>query len=153
MRGITIIAIGSKHDSDLRSAIERYETRLRLLGGVRWLLLPSIASDTEAVRQAESTSIRRKLLDNDVIVLLDERGTQLDSKAFADKLSQWRELPGRLVFVIGGAYGVDDELRDRVHFVWSLSPLVFPHQLVRLLLVEQIYRGEMIRSGHPYHHI
>lgn len=152
MRGITIIAIGGKHDSDLRSAIERYETRLRLIGGVRWLLLPSIASDTEAVRQAESTSIRRKLLDNDVIVLLDERGTQLGSKAFADKLSQWRELPGRLVFVIGGAYGVDDELRSRAHFVWSLSPLVFPHQLVRLLLIEQIYRGEMIRIGHPYHH-
>ena len=64
-----IIAIGGKHDSDPRSAIERYETRLRLIGGVRWLLLPSIASDTEAVRQAESTSIRRKLLDNDVIVL------------------------------------------------------------------------------------
>jgi 23S rRNA (pseudouridine1915-N3)-methyltransferase len=57
-----------------------------------------------------------------------------------------------VVIIIGGAYGVDENVRKRADLIWSLSPLVFPHQLVRLLLIEQLYRAQEIAAGHPYHH-
>ena len=60
---------------------------------------------------------------------------------------------GRLVFVIGGAFGVDDSVRAKAHVIWSLSALVFPHQLVRVMLMEQLYRTIQLQANHPYHHI
>lgn len=147
-----VMAVGSKHDPDLVGAIATYEKRLSRYGGVQWQLLAYSPLQGNAARRAESSSMREKIPDDDILVLLDERGTQLTSPAFADKLDAWRASGRRITFVIGGAYGVDDALRQRADYVWSLSPLVFPHQIVRLLLVEQLYRAHMILENHPYHH-
>lgn len=86
------------------------------------------------------------------MVLLDERGVQRSTPRMADKLEKWLQFGRPLVFVIGGAYGVHDAVRQRADFVWSFSELVFPHQLMRILLVEQLYRMFNYRGGGKYHH-
>lgn len=90
----------------------------------------------------------------DYLILLDERGKMLDSPGLA-KLIEERALQAtkKIHFVIGGAYGVNDELRARANFSWQLSKLVFPHQLVRLMLSEQVYRACTILRGEKYHHV
>jgi len=87
-----------------------------------------------------------------LIVALDEQGQQLTSLEFAHKWQSWQELaPPALVFVIGGADGLSDEIRNTAHFLWSLGKLTWPHLLVRGLLCEQLYRAQQIIAGHPYH--
>lgn len=147
-----IIAIGPKHEHDLLVAIKSYEKRLQHWGGVNWTLLPYGSQDQTMARRVESDAIRAKLRDDDYVILLDERGTQLTSPALAAQLDTQRSMSKRIIFVIGGAYGIDEILRGRANLVWSLSELVFPHQLVRLILVEQLYRAHTILDNHPYHH-
>jgi len=86
-------------------------------------------------------------------ILLDQRGQMVDSLGLAHKLQHW-ELhgPPRLQFLVGGAYGVNDEIRHSADWIWSLSDLTFPHLLVRLILLEQLYRAFTIRNKIPYHH-
>jgi 23S rRNA (pseudouridine1915-N3)-methyltransferase len=98
----------------------------------------------------EAVQLLSKINPQDYVILLDERGKQLSSEKFAHKLASIHHKT--CVFIIGGAYGVDDSVRERADFVWSLSELVFPHQLVRLILAEQLYRAHCIQSSHPYHH-
>lgn len=152
MKSIRIITIGGKHDKDLVDRIQTYQQRLARTMPLVWLLLPHIDGDEMSIRRAESALLASKLRDDDVVVLLDERGTQLSSEALAGKLGSWLDSTKNIVVVIGGSYGVDDAFVQRADFVLSLSKLVFPHQLVRLILAEQLYRARMILDGHPYHH-
>ena len=108
--------------------------------------------DGVKARQDESERLLSRLTAYDFIILLDERGKQLDSPAFASLLQQNLDRSQKVAIVIGGAYGVTDELRQKAHVVWSLSDLVFPHQLVRLILTEQLYRAQQIALGGSYHH-
>lgn len=149
---ITIISIGKKHESWVAEGIERYQSRLKKPHNVEWVLLTHSALADAAARQEESERILAKLNDRDYVALLDEIGDELDSPGVARMLDNAFTNAHQMVFVIGGAYGVDDRLRQRADVVWSLSPLVFPHQLVRLILIEQIYRAQQITAGHPYHH-
>jgi 23S rRNA (pseudouridine1915-N3)-methyltransferase len=84
-------------------------------------------------------------------VVLDERGKSCSSVEFAKRIARWREEGDDVSFVIGGADGVARTLRERAHWLWSLSPLTLPHGLVRILLAEQIYRAASILGNHPYH--
>jgi 23S rRNA (pseudouridine1915-N3)-methyltransferase len=86
------------------------------------------------------------------VILLDGRGESIDSPELSSLFLKILEKSQDVVIVIGGAYGVDDTVMNRANFVWSLSELVFPHQLVRLMLTEQLYRAQEIASGNPYHH-
>ncbi|WP_237187907.1 23S rRNA (pseudouridine(1915)-N(3))-methyltransferase RlmH [Rothia nasimurium] len=149
---IKIIAIGKKHEKWVKDGIDRYETRLRKPWDISWQFLAHSSLAEEAARAEESRRILEKVERDDYLVLLDERGKMLSSPALA------RLLEGQLgfkkvVLVIGGAYGVDDTVRARANTVWSLSDLVFPHQLVRLIITEQIYRAGEIAAGRPYHHV
>lgn len=150
---LRIIAIGKPLDRALQSVQEEYEQRLLPHIKVEWQLLPP-APDKQVVlcRDAESNKIMQQLKTSDTVILLDERGQLPDNEQFAERFTEWVGRHGRLVFVIGGAYGVNAALRARADFVWSLSPLVFPHRLVRIILVEQLYRTQAVLSGHPYHH-
>lgn len=76
----------------------------------------------------------------------------MDSPALAQRIDTALSRAASIVFIIGGAYGVDDTIMSRAQLVWSLSALVFPHQLVRLILTEQLYRAQQISAGGPYHH-
>ncbi len=89
----------------------------------------------------------------DVVVLLDERGTHLSSVAFADRLQKWMNAgPKRLIFAVGDAYGFDAEFRAGASFELALSAMTFPHDLVRVLFAEQLYRAFSILRNEPYHH-
>lgn len=107
-----------------------------------------------SARPIESAALERALEKVDVRVVLDERGESLDSTAFARRLERWA-LDGRshIGFAIGGAWGHTDELRRRADWVWSLGRLTLPHELVRVVLLEQLYRAGTILRGEPYHKI
>ncbi|NLA43332.1 23S rRNA (pseudouridine(1915)-N(3))-methyltransferase RlmH [Candidatus Saccharibacteria bacterium] len=149
---IRIIAIGKKHDAWVRDGLQRYYKRLRKPFSVDWVLLPYSTKSYQKARQDESEAILSCIKPGDYVILLDERGKNLSSPEMASYLQE--AISSRSVtFVIGGAYGVDDRLRERSDLVWSLSRLVFPHMIVRLMLLEQIYRAQEIARGGPYHHI
>lgn len=148
---IKIIAIGKKHEQWVKDGINRYETRLRKPWDINWQYLPHSSLAEEAARAEESRRILEKIDRDDYLVLLDERGTMFNSPALSRLLANQLGFK-KVVLVIGGAYGVDDSIRARANTIWSLSDLVFPHQLVRLILSEQIYRASEIAAGRPYHH-
>jgi len=147
-----IIAVGKKHESWVAEGIERYQKRLKAPFLAEWGLMAHSSFDGLKARQDESDRILARLGNYDVVILLDERGKQLDSPAFAVLLQEHLDRSLRVVIIIGGAYGVTDELRQKAQVVWSLSDLVFPHQLVRLILSEQLYRAQQIALGGAYHH-
>ena len=144
--------MGSAHEPWVANGVKRFQERLRAPWNLEWVLLPHSARKGSEARQDESGRILLKLIDRDYVILLDERGKLLESPAVAKALEQVMVGSRQPVIVIGGAYGVSDELRQRADLVWSLSPLVFPHQLVRLMLTEQLYRAQEISLGRPYHH-
>lgn len=95
----------------------------------------------------------KELPENSYVVILDEKGKQMTSPIFSEFLNnRLNESVKNLVFVIGDAYGIDEKIKKQANFSWSLSNLVFPHELVRSILVEQIYRGFSILRGEKYHH-
>lgn len=149
---ITIVAIGKKHEDWVEVGVERYQKRLQKPWDVKWVLLPHSAREGLTARQEESERILARLGASDFVVLLDETGESLSSPALSRLCERWFAGATNVVFVIGGAYGVNEALRHRANLVWSLSALVFPHQLVRLLLVEQLYRAQEIARGGSYHH-
>lgn len=150
---IRIIAVGKKHESWVAEGIERYEKRLKKPFSVEWVFLPHSARDGIAARQDESERILLRLSDNDYVILLDERGKVFDSPALSRLLLAPLESSITVTIIIGGAYGVDETIHHRANIIWSLSLLVFPHQLVRLILAEQLYRAQEIAAGGPYHHV
>lgn len=147
-----ILAIGKKHDTSLVSAIESYQKRLRPPFSVTWELLPYSSKQGDEARRDESRALLQKISPRDYVILLDETGVQYDSPTLARTLESAASRQP-VVLIIGGAYGVDAELKQRADMVWSLSKLVFPHMLVRLLLIEQLYRAQEICKGGPYHHL
>ena len=149
---IRILAIGKKHESWVQEGIERYERRLKKPFTFDWVFLPHSSRDGLMARQDESERILSRLSDNEYVILLDERGKLIDSPALSQLLLSPLQSSTNVTIIIGGAYGVDESVHQRANFVWSLSPLVFPHQLVRLILAEQLYRAQEIASGGPYHH-
>lgn len=149
---IRIISVGKKHESWITAGLERYQKRLQKPWNVEWVLLPHSALEGSTARQEESERILSRLGTDDFVVLLDETGTLLDSPALSRLCEEVFVSSRPLVFVIGGAYGVDERLQMRADQAASLSRLVFPHQLVRLILVEQLYRAQSIASGGRYHH-
>jgi 23S rRNA (pseudouridine1915-N3)-methyltransferase len=149
---LSIITIGKRHEDWIEAGITRYQKRLKAPMNVEWVLLPHSAYDGVRARQDESQRIHSRLSSDEYVVLLDERGKMLDSPGLNTVISHHLDRSRVVTFIIGGAYGVSDELRARADFVWSLSPLVFPHQLVRLILIEQLYRAQEIARGGKYHH-
>lgn len=105
-------------------------------------------------KTAESNLLLDSFEPIDFVILLDERGKMISSPRLAEIIGE-RALNGakKIHFIIGGAFGVNDELRKRADFVWQLSQLVFPHQLVRLILAEQVYRACSILRNEKYHHV
>ena len=147
-----IIVIGKKHEKWVLNGIELFEKRLKKPFNLSWDILPHSNFAEEKAREEETRRILAKIKMSDFVILLDERGKNISSPELAKMLSNGFVNSQNFVIVIGGAFGVSEELRQRANFVWSLSKLVFPHQIVRLILVEQIYRAQEISSGGKYHH-
>jgi 23S rRNA (pseudouridine1915-N3)-methyltransferase len=148
---IRVLAVGRKHESWVAEGIDRYAKRLKKPFDLSWQLIAHSARENGAARKEESERLLARL-GTDFVVLLDERGKAIDSPALSRTLLGPLEASRSVTVIIGGAYGVDQQVHQRADFIWSLSPLVFPHQLVRLILAEQVYRAQEIAGGRAYHH-
>ena len=140
---IKIIAGGKKHASWLKEACDEYERRLRKPWNIEWQF---VDEDRLPERVA-------KLSASDYVILLDEHGKILSSPELSQKLKEPLESGRDVVLVIGGAFGhFSPEMTQRANLIWSLSNLVLPHQICRLIVTEQVYRAQDIAHGGKYHH-
>jgi 23S rRNA (pseudouridine1915-N3)-methyltransferase len=149
-----VLWVGRTQEEWLKRGIEEYAGRIKRY-------LPFAVAEAkeekgavaEAGRLAEGARLAALVPKNARVVLLDELGDELDSRQFAAFISRERDSGcGELVFAIGGAYGFSDEFRRRAHRTVALSRMTFTHQMVRLFLLEQLYRGLTIINGEGYHH-
>lgn len=107
----------------------------------------------EAGRAWQAQKLLQQVPDGGLIVALDEGGKSLPSESFAKTLGTWRDQgPKSLSFLIGGPYGHGNDVLDRAGFKWALGPATWPHELVPIMVAEQLYRSLCILTGHPYHH-
>ena len=154
---IQLWSIGKPHESYIQQGIQDFTNRITKYFPVEWALISppknaAVLSEID-LKKAEGIIIQNQLLKDDFLVLLDERGKNISSPELATFLQQRaNESTKRLVFLIGGAFGVDDSVFKRANYTWSLSKLVFPHMLVRLILAEQVYRACSILRNEKYHH-
>lgn len=150
-------AVGKAHEPFVKEGVEMFTRRIGNYFPVEWHIIPmpknaGSLSETE-LKKKEGELILQSLVKDDYLVLLDERGKQISSEGLAQFIqSRANESVKNVVFLIGGAYGVSSEVAQRANYKWSLSVLVFPHQLVRLILSEQIYRACSIIKNEKYHH-
>jgi len=154
---IKLIAIGKTDNKQLISLIEDYQKRLGFYVKFSFDIIPDIKnsknlSETQQ-KQKEGELILKKLNNTDVLVLLDENGKQMDSIGFSNYLQKHMNSGiKQLVFVIGGPYGFSQEVYNKAQGKISLSKMTFSHQMVRLFIIEQLYRGFTILRNEPYHH-
>ena len=150
-------SVGKEHETYVKSGVEEFTRRIKHYYPVEWKILPVPKNagmlSAADLKKKEGSMILEWLEDDDYLVLLDERGKQVTSEGLADfLLKRSNESTRKIVFLIGGAYGVDEQVFKRANWKWSLSQLVFPHQLVRLILTEQVYRACTILKNEKYHH-
>jgi 23S rRNA (pseudouridine1915-N3)-methyltransferase len=147
-----IIAIGKNKDADLQRLIDEYTKRLSWK--IIFTELPVLnVSDAER-KSREADLIRQAIPAKAIKICLDERGKNIGSEEFAGKLQNYfTNQQSTIAFVIGGADGLDEIFRKEADFVISFGALTWPHMMVRLMLVEQLYRASTILSGHPYHRV
>lgn len=151
---LVVLSVGKNHESYIKEGVDQFTKRIGHYYPIEWqLITPSKLTEPIQIKKGEATSIIKTLHSTDILVLLDETGKMLNSPGLANLIQQKANQSAlRIVFLIGGAYGVDDEIKKRANFTWSLSQLVFPHMLVRLILAEQIYRACSILANEKYHH-
>ena len=154
---INFWAIGKSHDSFVKEGVELFTKRIGNYYPVDWLIVPMPKNagimEPAILKIKEGEVLSALLTKEDYVVLLDERGKTLTSEAFSKFIEQRTvESVRNLIFIIGGAYGVSEAITQRANFKWSLSTLVFPHQLIRLILAEQVYRACSIIKNEKYHH-
>ncbi|MCL4079284.1 23S rRNA (pseudouridine(1915)-N(3))-methyltransferase RlmH [Coriobacteriia bacterium Es71-Z0120] len=151
---IAIVAVGKLKEPYFRAAADEYLKRLRPYADLREIEVPDrdLASGEERARRAEAEGVLRALPDGAHVVALDAGGAQRTSEEFASWLSALG-LGGRstLAFVVGGSAGLDASVLERADEVLSLGKMTLPHQLARVVLLEQVYRAFRIVRGEPYH--
>jgi 23S rRNA (pseudouridine1915-N3)-methyltransferase len=155
---IVLAAVGRLKQGAERELAERYRKRLAQAGrplGLRDLELVEIkesrAQDPARRMMEESIAIASVIPDEALLVVLDERGESLPSSEVAGRLRRWADENRTVAFVVGGADGLAQTLRDRAQLALAFGPATWPHQLARIMLLEQLYRATTILGGHPYH--
>jgi 23S rRNA (pseudouridine1915-N3)-methyltransferase len=156
---VVIAAVGRLKQGPERELAASYRKRVEATGrafGLRAIevieIRESRAQDVERRRIEESIAIADVIPDGAVVIVLDGRGENLDSEALAGLLREWRaEDRAAVCFIIGGADGLAPSLLARAQFKLAFGKATWPHQLVRIMLLEQIYRAATMLSGHPYH--
>ncbi len=148
-------SIGKEHEPYVKPGVEDFTRRISRYYQVEWLIIPppKISATPAIQKKKEAETILSQLTKNDYLIALDERGRQMTSEGLAQFIQdRANESSKNLTFLIGGAYGLDETVLTRADNRWSLSQLTLPHQLVRLLLAEQIYRACTILRNEKYHH-
>ncbi len=154
---IVLLQTGKTTEKHIAEGVETYSARIRKFSGFEIITIPDLKNTRKMPpreqKSEEGKKILRLLKKSDYIVLLDERGRELRSVEFAGWLENQSIISGkRLAFITGGAWGFSEEVITKADMKISLSKMTFPHQLVRLLFVEQLYRAFTIIKGEPYHH-
>lgn len=155
---LIVIAVGRLKQGPERELTNRYRERFEEIGrklGFRGIEIHEIAESRArdaATRMAEEAAgIAAHFPEKYGLIALDERGKSIDSAAFAAQLGRYRDAATDIIFVIGGADGLSPELRGKARLVIAFGAATWPHQMVRVMLLEQIYRAATILAGHPYH--
>ena len=157
MLQIKLICVGKVKEKYLQAGIKEYSKRLTPLIRLEVVEVQDEAeraspTENERVKEKEAERILRTITQQDYVILLDIQGKHLDSSEFAEQLEKLAS-QGRssIVLIIGGSLGVSLSVQERADALWSFSRLTFPHQLMRLMVMEQIYRAIKISRGEPYH--
>jgi 23S rRNA (pseudouridine1915-N3)-methyltransferase len=150
-----LIAIGQRMPDWVAAGFEEYAARLPrdtpLHLNALGVPVRSRAVDAETVRRHEAQALLSAVPQKALVVALDEHGETVDTAALAVRFAGWQQSGRDVAFLVGGASGLDQGVRDRADWIWSLSPLTFPHMLARILVAEQLYRAWSVLNHHPYH--
>jgi len=154
---IALLQTGKTTEKHVADGVEVYSARLKKYCGFEIITIPELKDTKNMPVREQKTREGRRMAEafgrDDIIVLLDEKGKELRTVEFAGWIEAKMQMQvKRLIFVIGGPWGFSDEVNEMASFRISLSKMTFPHQLVRLLFVEQLYRAFTIIKGEPYHH-
>ena len=154
---ISFWSIGKADETYVKEGVEEFTRRISRYYKGEWRIIPvpknaGMLSEMD-LKKKEGETILEWLNKDDYLVALDERGKQLSSEELAGFIqARANESIKHIVLLIGGAFGIDERVLKRANYKWSLSQLVFPHQLVRLILAEQVYRACTILKNEKYHH-
>ena len=152
-----ILAIGSRPDEWVRAGVATYLERLPAHLKPEIVEIPlslrSSGGDPAVARDKEGQRILQRLKPDEFVITLDERGKPWSSVDLSRQLARWQLEESAVALVIGGPEGLANDVRKRANQSWSLSALTFPHGMVRVIVVEQLYRAWTILQGHPYHKV
>jgi 23S rRNA (pseudouridine1915-N3)-methyltransferase len=151
-------SVGKDHEAYVKGGVDDFTRRISRYYPVEWTILApprNAATLSQAdLKKKEGELILEGLGKDDYLIALDEKGKQLSSEGLAQFIqARANESTRNLIFLIGGAFGLDEKVLQRANYKWSLSQLTLPHQLVRLVLAEQLYRACTIQRNEKYHHI
>jgi len=144
---IQIIQIGKDKDEYVRIGVDELRKRLSIFCGLE---ISTIDKGKTLIE--ESLKIQKLIPKNSFVVVLDEKGKEFDSVSFSKIIGTAKDRGERVVFIIGGAFGLSENLKANCNLLLSLSKMTFTHQMIRLFLLEQIYRSFCISTGKEYHH-
>ncbi len=155
---IALLQVGKTTDRNISDVADLYAGRIKKYAGFEIISLPDVKNtknmSVPEQKIKEGNKIMQSINSDDYVVLLDERGNEFKTVDFAGWLGKvFMIQKKRLVFVIGGPWGFSDEVYGRADLKIALSKMTFPHQLVRLLFLEQLYRAFTVIKGEPYHHV
>lgn len=152
---INIVAVGTKMPGWVQQACEEYRKRLPREWHFKLIEIPLAArgknQPSATIIKKESDQLLAAIPLRTVCIALDNRGAMWDTPALAQQLHQWQQQGQEISLLVGGPDGLSPQTLQQAHQVWSLSPLTFPHALVRVILLEQLYRAWTLLTGHPYH--
>lgn len=154
---IILVSVGKANEAYVQEGVKEFTSRINRYYPVEWQIIPSPKNahllSPELMKKKEAELILEQVKKEDYLVALDERGKLIGSEELSRMITE-RAMESRknMIFVIGGAYGLDETVIRRADFIFSLSKLTFPHQLVRLILAEQVYRACTIERNEKYHH-
>ena len=149
---IKIIAVGNIKEKYLKEAIEEYKKRISKYSNLEIIEVKDESyDDIKKVLEVESEKIEKHLNDRDYIITLEIDGKEYSSEEFASKLDNILMENSNLTFIIGGSYGLSDRIKSKSKLALSFSKMTFPHQLFRVILLEQIYRSYKINNNESYH--
>ena len=151
---IKLIVVGKTKSSELVRLINEYVKRINFYKKFKIIVVNSLKSKKNSekeIKKFEGENILKSVKKNELIFLLDENGKSFNSRKFADFLSNKFKTNKSIVFVVGGAHGFSNEIKQKSNEIISLSEMTFSHQIIRLFFTEQLYRALTIINNHPYH--
>jgi len=151
---IKLIVVGKTKSSELVRLINEYVKRINFYKKFKIIVVNSLKSKKNSekeIKKIEGENILKRVKKNELIFLLDENGKSFNSRKFADFLSNKFKTNKSIVFVVGGAHGFSNEIKQKSNEIISLSEMTFSHQIIRLFFTEQVYRALTILNNHPYH--